>query len=243
MHIAVCDDNVADRKQLERLLKRESDKRQNTSGHLYTESFGNSDTLIKNPMQYDLFFLDMTEVEPDGFAVALSLIEAGVNAPIVLCSSKIDYLEKMNTLTPCPSNLLHLSKAIETSELSAIIDKALELRDQKIPAIELRSETETYYVTEDDIVYAVMEGNYVRVHLADGRIVPLLTTMYNFFDQVSMYSHMVLLNEYGMFNIAYMKKYSLFKVTLQNGIELKSSLFAAQDIKSALQLYHAETLS
>lgn len=28
MHIAVCDDNVADRKQLERLLKRESDKEQ-----------------------------------------------------------------------------------------------------------------------------------------------------------------------------------------------------------------------
>ena len=27
MHIAICDDNVADRKQLERLLKRESDKR------------------------------------------------------------------------------------------------------------------------------------------------------------------------------------------------------------------------
>ena len=27
MHVAICDDNVADRRQLERLLKRESDKR------------------------------------------------------------------------------------------------------------------------------------------------------------------------------------------------------------------------
>lgn len=243
MHIAVCDDNVADRKQLERLLKRESDKRQNTSGHLYTESFGNSDTLIRNPMQYDLFFLDMTTEGPDGLSVALSLIEAGVNAPIVLCSSKINYLEKMNALSPCPGSLLHLSKAIKTDELSAIIDKALELQAQKVPPIELRSETETYYVMEDDIVYAVTEENYVRVHLADGRIVSLLTTMYNFFDQVSMYSHMVLLNEYGMFNITYMKKYSLFKVTLQNGIELKSSPFATGDIKSALQFYRAETLS
>ena len=32
MHIAICDDNVADRKQLERLLCRESDKRKADTG-------------------------------------------------------------------------------------------------------------------------------------------------------------------------------------------------------------------
>ena len=32
MHIAICDDNIADRKQLERLLDRESDRRKGTSG-------------------------------------------------------------------------------------------------------------------------------------------------------------------------------------------------------------------
>lgn len=32
MHIAVCDDNVADRKQLERLLGRESDSRKADTG-------------------------------------------------------------------------------------------------------------------------------------------------------------------------------------------------------------------
>ena len=55
MHIAVCDDNVADRKQLERLLKRESDKRAASTGIIYTDSFGNSTALLSNPMQYDAF--------------------------------------------------------------------------------------------------------------------------------------------------------------------------------------------
>ena len=65
MHIAVCDDNIADRKQLERLLKRESDKRKNDSGLIYTDSFGDSEVLSRTPMQYDLFFVDLTEDNSD----------------------------------------------------------------------------------------------------------------------------------------------------------------------------------
>ena len=63
MHIAVCDDNVADRKQLERLLKRESDKRAASTGIIYTDSFGNSTALLSNPMQYDAFYIDMCLTE------------------------------------------------------------------------------------------------------------------------------------------------------------------------------------
>lgn len=242
MHIAVCDDNIADRKQLERLLKRESDKRKTDTGLLYSDSFGNSTAVSKTPMQYDLFFIDMTESDSDALSFALSLIESGVTAPIVLCSSKINYLEKMNTLSPCPANLLHLEKPIKTTELSAIIDKALVLNDRKTPVIELRSETNTYYVNEDDIVYAKSEGRYVRVCLKDGRSISIMATMLNFYHQISMYSHMVLLNNYTMFNIVYLHTHTPFKVILSDGTTLKSSPFSSKIIKSALQMYHAETL-
>lgn len=247
MHIAVCDDNIADRKQLERLLKRESDKRLNgnrsdTSNLLYTDSFGNSEVLSKNPMQYDLFFIDMTETKPDGFTFALQLTKAGVQAPIVLCSSKIDYLSKINALSVGTEQFMHLHKPILTKELSDIIDKALVLCKNKIPTIELRSETETFYVREDDIVYAVMNDTYVMVTLRNKTVVPLHTNMFNFYHQISMFTHMVLINEKGLFNIIDMESYSPFKVTLKNGVQLKSTPFAAKYIKSALQMYHAETL-
>ena len=92
MHIAVCDDNVADRKQLERLLKRESDKRAASTGIIYTDSFGNSTSLLSNPMQYDAFYIDMCLTEGiTGTEVANALIAQGVNAPIVMCCSKINY--------------------------------------------------------------------------------------------------------------------------------------------------------
>lgn len=57
MHIALCDDNVADRKQFERLTKRESDRRAARDGILYVDSFGNAEALLHNPMQYDVFML------------------------------------------------------------------------------------------------------------------------------------------------------------------------------------------
>lgn len=242
MHIAICDDNIADRKQLERLLKRESDKRMNTTGLLYTDSFGGSNMLTKNHMQYDLFFIDIVTEQPDGLTFALELIKSGVTAPIVLCSSKINYLEQMNVLSPCPSNLMHLEKPIKTAALSDTLDKAHAIQSKRVPTIELRSETDTYYVTEDDIVYALTFGRYVHVFLKDGREVAILTDMYNFYDEVSMYTHMVLLNDHAMFNIVYMDKYSPFKVVLQDGTELKSSPFSVKYIKSALQMYHTETL-
>ena len=61
MHLAVCDDNIADRKQTERLLGRESDRRSNTTGVLYVDSFGNRNAILSTPMIYDGLFMDMVE--------------------------------------------------------------------------------------------------------------------------------------------------------------------------------------
>ena len=60
MHIAVCDDNIADRKQMERLLGRASDRRLHTTGVLYIDSYGNVEAVMRSPMLYDAFFIDMT---------------------------------------------------------------------------------------------------------------------------------------------------------------------------------------
>ena len=61
MHLAICDDHMADRKQMERLLGRESDRRMNTTGVLYVDSFGSKESILVTPMIYDAIFMDMTE--------------------------------------------------------------------------------------------------------------------------------------------------------------------------------------
>lgn len=238
MHIAICDDNVADRKQLERLLGRESDKRKADTGVFYTDSFGDSDALVKNPMSYDLFFLDTASGEVDGLTIALRLREIGVTAPIVLCSSKIDYLSKISSAEA--ADFMHLNKPILTVELSATLDQAISMQQNRIPTIELRSDKDTFYVQEDDIIYALSDGVHVNVFLKNGTSLPIPSTMENFYNSISMFTHMLLLTEKSLINIAYLEKYTPFKVTLKDGTTVKSSPLSQKYIKSALQEYLAE---
>ena len=164
MHIAVCDDNVADRKQLERLLKRESDKRAASTGIIYTDSFGNSTSLLSNPMQYDAFYIDMCLTEGiTGTEVANALIAQGVNAPIVLCCSKINYREQTY-----PENVIFLDKPIKVAELGQSIDHALDIMSKAVPLIELREDEDTVYATEPDILYAEEEGGILKKLAEDG---------------------------------------------------------------------------
>lgn len=236
MHIAICDDNVADRKQLERLLGRESDKRKSDTGVFYTDSYGDCEVLCQNPMPYDLFFIDLTESEPDGLSFALQLRRLGVTVPIILCSSKIDYKAAYKALPECPYEFLFLEKAIRTAELSHMLDHTIEILKQRVPVIELRSDTDTCYVQEDDIIYAVTKGQYVHVFLKGGRDISILTDMLNFYSTVNMYTHMVLLTNKTLINITYLESYTPFRVKLKDGTSLRSTPFAVSFIKTALNM-------
>ena len=88
MHLAVCDDNIADRKQTERLLGRESDRRINTTGVLYVDSFGNRNAILSTPMIYDGLFMDMVEDIGKCGEIASSCESGKQDLPLCLLLSK-----------------------------------------------------------------------------------------------------------------------------------------------------------
>uniref|UniRef100_UPI004056CBDE hypothetical protein n=1 Tax=Acetatifactor sp. TaxID=1872090 RepID=UPI004056CBDE len=180
MHIAICDDNVADRHQMERLMKRESDKRSATTGILYIDSFGNGNALLANPMRYDAYYIDVCKTDGiTGIDITNKLLQAGTQAPVILCCSELNYREHS-----FPDNVRFLDKPIKPEELSDTLNYALEIKAEAVPQIELREDKETYYVTEPDILYAVEDGLYLIVTLTDGRKIRIMTDIANFFDQL-----------------------------------------------------------
>ena len=215
MHVAICDDNGADRKQMERLLKRESDKRAQTTGVLYVDSFGNVDSLLANALTYDVFYADLCMTP--GVSVndlIEGLAKKGSTAPVVLCCSKINYREQS-----FPENVFFLDKAIKAAELSESIDRALEIRDESPSLIELRDETETIYVTEDEILYAVSaRGNAVLVTLTGGRTKLIRTDLYNLYSQWAA-THEVFLPPAGHFilNCRHVTKLGPLRATMSDG--------------------------
>lgn len=241
MHIAICDDNIADRKQLERLLGRESDRRKASSGVFFCDSYGNSEHLSRNPMPYELFFLDMTTGETDGLAFAMELRRLGVTAPIVLCSSQIDYEAAFHNLPKeqQPEQLLFLSKPIRVNELTGIIDAAIRLGADRPQTIELRGDKDTWYVFEDDILYAAASSrnihSYIDVHLADGRTLTILDNILNFSSILQSYTHFFMLSERYLVNLAHIEKISPFRICLKNGKKIPCGPLVQPFIRIALR--------
>ena len=177
MHLAVCDDNIADRKQLERLLGRESDRRLNTTGVLYVDSFGNRDAILTTPMIYDGLFIDMTEDGNDAVEIAGKLREAGSVLPIVFCCSRIDYRKSPSL----PDNCFFLDKPIHPAELAAMCDRLFAIKKSQVKRYEFRSLTETFYLEEKDIMYAwPVDDQTVRIRLTDGSEKTSVSTLLNF---------------------------------------------------------------
>ncbi|HJC58650.1 MAG TPA: response regulator [Candidatus Eisenbergiella intestinipullorum] len=177
MHLAVCDDNIADRKQMERLLGRESDRRLNTTGVLYVDSFGNREAILSTPMIYDGLFIDMKEEGNDAVRIANLLRQSGAVLPIVFCCSSIDY----RTSPDLPDNCFFLDKPIVPAELSAMCDQLLSIKNSQVKRFEFRSLTETYYLEEKDIMYAWPEDDQtVRIRLVDGTEKISVSSLLNF---------------------------------------------------------------
>ena len=216
MHVAICDDNGADRKQLERLLKRESDKRAAVSGVLYIDSYGNAPALLSNPLQYDVIYIDMCKT-PDLRVDDLvrDLIGKGVHVPIVLCCSGINYREM--DFSFC-ENILFLDKDIPAAELSETVSKAIEYKNNAPSLIELRDEKGTTYVKEDEILYAVAKGSAsVIVTLTDGRTLLLRAEIPNLYSQWA--SHDTFLPPLGNFilNCRYITRIGFMSATMTDG--------------------------
>lgn len=213
MHVAVCDDNVADRKQMERLLGRESQRRAKFTEGLYVDSYGNEKALLTNPMQYDIFYIDMCKTDgTNGAQVALLLRESGVRAPIYMCCSDIDYRQEN-----LPENVYFLNKPIKPDMLITSLDHAYEVKQDAAPLIELRMEKETIYVTEQDILYVIGNGRLVDVYLTDGRLARVSSTLNNLYDQWAHLDSIFMPSEKFLLNSRHIQNIGLFRLTMKNG--------------------------
>ena len=217
MHIAVCDDNIAERKQTERLLSRESDRRKAVTGVFYVHSYGHEQALLAAPMQYNLFLIDMANSETDGLKLALILCQSGITAPIFLCVSQIDYRKAYTQLDKPPGNIHFIDKPLKVAELAKVIDQALVMRANTLPTIELRTESETLYLKESEIVSAKASSSCQSdVCLADARMVRINSSLFNLYSQICHYPAFYLISNKAFVNLSHIDKCSFSKLVLTN---------------------------
>ena len=227
MHLAVCDDNIADRKQTERLLGRQSDRIfKETGERIYIDSYGNVEAFMQRPQMYHGLFIDMISEPLNGFEVLKKLLDVGIVRPIIMCSSSIDYEKLSKEAGITADNVYYLNKPLKVAELTDMIDTIKERTGVVIPTVELRGQKETIYARGDDIVCVTRtqsSKSELDVYLSGDRKISIIEDIVNFYDQCADFPQLCPVNDYGIVNVNHIKKTSFGKVTLDNNITLKVS--------------------
>lgn len=170
MHIAICDDNVADRKHLERLLSRESDKRAGTPNILYVDSFGDKEHFLRNPLMYDMIFMDMASSPETAKEIIHQLILMGFHAPLVLYSSSTDY----TTFSELPDTTVHRKKPYTAEPLPELLKLGDAHVRRNIVLVSVTCEDGEHFVETGNILYCTPSAKGSVLTLQDSAPLEIL---------------------------------------------------------------------
>lgn len=212
MHIAICDDNVADRKHLERLLSRESDKRAGTPDILYVDSYGNKEHFLRNPLKYDMIFMDMTSTPTVANEIIQQLSNMRADAPIILYSSTIDY----TTFDNLPETVVHMKKPYIPDPLPELLKLGDIHVHGNVETIPIPCEDGIHYVSKDDIYYCMPYLSEYVIALQDGSFLSLSGDISEFQILTLPYREFYRVTKKHIINMRYVSSISLISVMMQD---------------------------
>lgn len=221
LSVAVLDSNFGERKQMERLLARESDRR-GDSCSIYTTTFGNNDTLLQSQRIYDAYFLDIPDEQYSAYDLAKDLRLKDIVSPIVFLCSSMNYRNCGREL----SNTFFMDKPILVADLSAVTEQLLQQKAENyVPTIEIRDIAKTHYLTEREIVYCENRRHTrnITIHLQDGTTMFTENDIDNLLSELEPLGQFFMANNSVIVNARYVDKTTFFKVRLQNGKSFKRS--------------------
>lgn len=219
MHVAVCDDNVADRRHIERLLSRESDKRAGTPDILYIDSYGDKDHFLVNPLKYNLIFMDMCARPGIVEEIIQKLDQIGFHAPLILYASKIDYA----AIPGLPDYVVHAKKPY----LPGPLPEYLELGDRDvighIVTISVHQDNILTHIPKTSIMYVIQEGCGCRLYLTDDAQIMVDESIIEMAILFEPYEEFERIDARNIVNFSFVDAVMPRSIVMQDGQELKIS--------------------
>ncbi|MDE7323707.1 MAG: LytTR family transcriptional regulator DNA-binding domain-containing protein [Lachnospiraceae bacterium] len=227
MHIAICDDNVADRKHLERLLSRESDKRAGTPNILYVDSYGEKTHFLANPLKYNLIFMDMTS-EPGIVEYILEHLDAmGYNAPLILYSSQFDYTAIPNL----PKYVVHAKKPYIPDPLP----RFLALGDANVTghviSIKVHRNAIDKNVPKNSVMYILEDENRCSLHTTEGEVFDVDENISELGKILEPFEEFEQVNKKSIVNFKYVSAVMPTAIVMQDYAQIKISFLRYRSYK------------
>ncbi len=159
MHIIICDDNIGDRKSLNRSLR--SFVTQNGLDAKIVSTEDGKALLSLEPeslSEIELFFLDIYMVHSNGFDVAKILRSKGVTAPIVFLTSSPDYAVQSYEVDA----FSYLLKPVSQEKLKSLMERFIQ--NYRPRSIFLGGRL----FVQEDIVYIESNLKNITIHFTNG---------------------------------------------------------------------------
>ena len=227
MHVAICDDNGADRKHLERLLSRESDKRRGTPNVLYVDSYGDQEHFLINPLKYNLIFMDMCLERGTVEAIIEALVAVGYCAPLVLYSSQIDYTQIPNL----PDFVVHARKPYIPEPLPRFLKLGDENVRGYVPTVTVHQNGVPIDVPKDELEYAIAEKGKTSLHLLDNTRVDIDENITTLRQLLEPYEEFERVNKNGIANFKFVSAVMPLSVITQSYVQLHISPLRYREFK------------
>lgn len=223
MYIAIVADNIADRKQLERLMGRTNESVKKLIGNLYVDSYGNVDAALTAPMKYGLFILDFTVSPDDAFLMIQGLKETNAPAVISVCRPDGAILPIEEKI----ADLWHINKPISQTELNELVLRAnAYMTANATVKIEIRGKEKTYYEEPDSILYAEQGELANYVYLTSGTCILYYGEFEDLWNNILLDDRFVLFRKDIIINQNHIQKVTKHSVILDNDMEFSLPIFA-----------------
>ncbi|MFI3202488.1 MAG: hypothetical protein R3Y54_13385 [Eubacteriales bacterium] len=230
MYIAICDNDAAQRKHLERLFNRESDQRLKDNIVLYIESFGfDFQSSISAILKYDVFLINLEQNNDTTLSIIELLRSTGSTAPIYFYNGT-----EINSAIE-EQDVHFLIGYLTNSHITSIIDEIWSKMQSREPTIEVRTEEDTLYLLPSNIVSIRRKDLHVEIHLADGTSLHVYEQLDYYIDLLSNYPSFFLLGYSYVCNKDYISTVSFRSVILQEKHKVPLSFIEYFQLKSWLR--------
>lgn len=237
--IAICDDEVLWAKTAEDIIY-DFFKGRFTEPEI--DIFNNTEDLIcrfaNKEDAAQILILDIDMPDMNGFEAAKKIKELYPDIILMFYTQHEQYVFESFKFQP----FRYIRKRFAAAELKIAMEAALvavEANSEK--NIILKTPNETLNICTDEIKYFETNKRKCDVYLRDGRTVTVRKTIRDLYSELGE-SSFVLIHRWAVVNIRYIKSYSGFDVTLEDGTRLIVSRKYIKDVRTAMIKYWGRRL-
>lgn len=239
MNIAICDDdsNVTNRLKndiysLFKSLKSDVDI------SVFANGMDLIETIKNEEVHYDVLLLDVDMPNISGLEVAKILRESNEDLIIIFISSHDNYVFDSFEYNP----FRYIRKNRIKEELNIALKSAYALyKKREKRYIVIKSDDGDYRVEQSEICYFEIVKRKLFIHLSNNKVLGMWKPIKDFINEIDA-SDFVKIHSGCAVNMKYIKEYTNYDVTLDNGEKLITSRSGIKILKDELTRYWGENI-